>query len=333
MKLSDFDYDLPKELIAQYPAKMRDSSRLLILERRRKRIIHRYFRDIVDYLKRGDLLVLNDAKVLPARIIGRRVTGGKSEILILRQKKRRRFEVLMRPGRLKINERILFGHSTLSGQVISKNEIEFNTDDIKNIYSLGEIPLPPYIKRRAQDLDKKRYQTIYAKNPGAVASPTAGLHFSDGLIRKIRAKGIDIAFITLHVGYATFKPVKCNDVTKHSMEYEYLQVSRDAYKSIREAKSKSKRIIAVGTTSCRTLEVLNYKQSKGPIKSWTNLFIYPGYEFKTVDALITNFHLPRTTLLMLVSAFAGRRLIKKAYQEAIDEKYRFYSYGDAMLIV
>ncbi len=333
MKLSDFDYILPKELIAQYPLKQRDHSRLLVLSRKTGSINHTVFKDISACFRAGDLLVLNDTKVEKSRLIGSRLTGGKAEVLLLNNKGGLTFEALIKPGRVKLNEKLIFNGGSVSCAVTGKNEVAFFARDREEIYNLGVMPLPPYIKRQAEDSDDLDYQTVYANNPGAVASPTAGLHFTDTLLEKIRENGIEIVFVTLHVGHATFKPVKCEDVAKHSMEYEDFEITPGTYEKIKKAKAEKRRVIAVGTTSARVLETLDYRQDKGHICAKTNLFIYPGYKFKNVGALITNFHLPRTTLLMLVSAFAGKENIDTAYQEAIKEKYRFYSYGDAMLIL
>lgn len=329
MKLSDFDYNLPKELIAQYPLKERDCAKLLVLHREGGKIEHKIFRDITEYFKEGDLLVLNDTKVLASRLKGNRLSGGKVEVLLLNRKEGLTFSALIKPARLKPGEKILFNGGSVSGSLTAKDEITFDAKDTESIYSLGVMPLPPYIKREAIDSDKIYYQTVYAKNEGAVASPTAGLHFTDRLINKISSRGIGIAYLTLHVGIGTFKPVKSEDITFHKMEPEYFKVPEEAINAIREAQAKKARIIAVGTTTLRTLETY----ASGMKEGQTNLFIYPGYRFKLIDCLLTNFHLPRTTLFMLVCAFAGEKLARKAYQEAIDKKYRFYSYGDAMLII
>jgi len=345
MKLSDFDYTLPKELIAQYPLKERDTARLLVLNRQQRTIEHRFFKNIIDYFQPNDLLVLNNTKVLPSRLIGSRITGGKVELLLLRQKSGLNFEALIRPSRVKLKEKIIFDGSTsltinpersrridggkIYGEVTAKNEITFKALDIETIYNLGVMPLPPYIKRDSQDLDSVYYQTVYAQELGSIASPTAGLHFTEELITQIKSHGINTAYITLHISYSTFKPVKNEDITEHKMEKEYFQINKEAQSNINQAHLKKGRIFTVGTTACRALETY----ASGFKEGYTDLFIYPGYRFKMTDCLITNFHLPRTTLFMLVCAFAGEKLIKKVYQEAIDKKYRFYSYGDAMLIV
>lgn len=332
LKLADFDYDLPKELIAQHPLKERDSSRILILDRRSGEITHNIFKDIGSYLRAGDLLVLNDTKVEKCRLLGSRLTGGKAEVLLLNKKDGLVFDALIRPARVKPGEKLIFNSGSVSCEVTGRNEVSFRAKDTQEIYNLGVMPLPPYIKRKAEDPDTLTYQTVYAKNPGAIASPTAGLHFTESLFQALKEKGVGVEFLTLHVGYATFKPVKCEDVTQHAMEYERFEVSPDVFKRIKEARLNQRRVIAVGTTSMRVLETLDFEASQPELKGKTNLFIYPGYKFRNVDSLITNFHLPHTTLLMLVSAFAGIDNIKKAYQEAIAKKYRFYSYGDAMFI-
>ncbi len=329
LKLSDFDYHLPRELIAQYPLKERDEARLLVLERKNAKIEHRIFKDIGDYFNRGDLVVLNDTKVLPSRIKGSRITGGKVEVLLLNRKEGLTFNALIKPARVKPGEKIIFNGGTASGIMSAKNEITFNLKDIEAVYNLGVMPLPPYIKREAESLDNIYYQTVYADKEGAVASPTAGLHFTKRLLENMGVSGVNIAYLTLHVGIGTFKPVKCKNITEHKMEPEYFKVPDRAAGLIRDTRVNKKRIFAVGTTSLRALE----SYAAGKKEGYTDLFIYPGYEFKIVDSLLTNFHLPCTTLFMLVCAFCGEKLAKKAYQEAVDKKYRFYSYGDAMLII
>jgi len=329
LKLSDFDYRLPRELIAQYPLKKRDSARLLLLNRKKRTIEHRNFKDITSFLSKDDLIVLNDTKVLPARLQARRETGGKVEILLLKLKGGLTFNVLIKPSRIKVGEKIICNGNETLGLVSAKNEISFKAKDIEAVYNLGSMPLPPYIKRNPEPLDNDCYQTVYAKKPGAIASPTAGLHFTKPLIKKIESLGANIAYITLHVGLSTFKPVKDEDITRHRMIPEYFQVSEEAVRRIENALQNKARIFAVGTTSLRTLETY----ANGIKEGNTDLFIYPGYKFKVVNSLLTNFHLPKTTLFMLVCAFAGEKLIKKTYQEAIDKRYRFYSYGDAMLII
>ncbi|MFA5089880.1 MAG: tRNA preQ1(34) S-adenosylmethionine ribosyltransferase-isomerase QueA [Candidatus Omnitrophota bacterium] len=333
MRLSDFNYVLPKELIAQYPLKERDACRLLVLGLRRKGIQHRIFREIIEYLRPGDLLVLNNAKVSAVRLLGNRLSGGRAEIFLLRHKGGLRFEALIKPGRIKTQERIVFRQSGLYCQRTGKNEVAFHAPDIDTVYRQGVMPLPPYIKREVGPEDSIYYQTVYAKDEGAVASPTAGLHFTDRLLGAVKVKGIETAFVTLYVGHATFKPVKCQDIRQHTMEDECFHVQDAEYDKIKRAWLEKRRIIAVGTTSCRLLESLDFRKVRPPREGKTNLFIYPGYKFKVTRGLITNFHLPSTTLFMLVSAFAGMRSTFKAYREAIKEKYRFYSYGDAMFII
>jgi len=330
MKLSDFDYALPKELIAQYPLQERDTARLLVLDRKRGTIEHRYFKDVADYFHPGDILVLNNTKVLPSRIIGSRITGGKVELLLLKQKSGLTFDTLIRPARVKLKEKIIFNGGKISAEVTARNEVTFLAKDLEAVYNLGVMPLPPYIKRGSEDLDTDYYQTVYAKESGSIASPTAGLHFTEELIAKIKSRAVDITYVTLHISYATFKPVKSEDVAEHKMEKEYFYLSEDAQDNINQARINKARVIAVGTTSCRSLETFSAQNKR---EGYTDLFIYPGYKFGIVNSLITNFHLPKTTLFMLTCAFAGEKLIKKAYQEAIDKKYRFYSYGDAMLIL
>jgi len=338
MKLSDFDYNLPKELIAQYPVKKRDHSRLLVLHRDTKKIEHRTFKDITEYFYKDDLLILNNTKVVPSRLIGRKETGGKIETLILytteNSKKYGEYETLLKPTRgCKVGSKLIFGDGKLIGEISrienGRRFLKFNSNNGIDTYldDLGKMPLPPYIKREPEVSDKNRYQTIYASKKGAIAAPTAGLHFTKDILSFLSKKGVDTEYITLHVGYGTFKPVKSFDITKHNMEKEYFEIED---KVIEKAKSKSYRNIAVGTTACRALETVATKRIN---KGWTDLFIYPPYKFKLVDALLTNFHLPRTTLFMLVSSFCGRNLLLKAYNEAVQKNYRFYSYGDCMLIL
>jgi len=354
MKLSDFDYNLPKELIAQYPAEKRDESRLLVLHRATGRIEHRIFRDIIGYLDPGDSLVLNDTKVLPARLAGKKETGGKIEALVFnpltlpsppmgeRERVRGEYEVLLKPARgCKVGSRIIFGGGELKAEVVrtenSRRFLQFdcngNLDSMLD--RLGKMPLPPYIKREPVDSDAERYQTVYASKNGAIAAPTAGLHFTKKLLGDISKKRVDIEYVTLHVGYGTFRPVKSEDIKEHKMEKEYFEIGHGVIDRINHKKG---RVIAVGTTSCRVLESVFPPTRWNFIpprrwKGWTDLFIYPGYKFKAADALLTNFHLPKTTLLMLVAAFCGKELLFKAYEEAMKERYRFYSYGDAMLII
>ena len=329
MKLSDFDYFIPKELIAQYPIKDRDAARLLVVNRKRETIEHRIFKDITDYLNKEDLLVLNNTRVLPSRIMGRRKTGGKVELLLLERKSGLTFNSLIKPARVKTGEKIILNGGNISCVVSARDEVTFDAPDTDAVYALGKMPLPPYIKREPEESDDVYYQTVYAKEPGAVASPTAGLHFTPQLLDKVKAAGAHVAYVTLHVGYGTFKPVKAEDIRDHKMEKEFFKITGSTTEAIGRAHAANKKVIAVGTTSVRSLE----SYALGMKEGHTDLFIYPGYEFKMVDSLITNFHLPHTTLFMLVCAFAGEKLVKKAYQEAVDNKYRFYSYGDAMLIL
>lgn len=343
MKLSDFDYTLPAELIAQSPADIRDHSRLLVLGKETGKIKHHTFYDVFDYLKAGDVLVVNNSKVFPARIFGRRTdSDGKIEILLNKNIKESLWEVLGK--NLKPNTDIKFENSELEGKVIDKkgkiSTIEFNLNGeefFKEIEKIGHTPLPPYIKKIDDQSDKINYQTVYAKPVGSVAAPTAGLHFTKNLLSQIKAKGVEIVEVTLHVGLGTFAPVESENIEDHKIHSEYYTIIPSEIKKIIKAKKNGRRIIAVGTTTTRVLEhiFLSPKTQvlSSNISGWTNIFIYPGYKFKCVDGLITNFHLPKSTLLMLVCAFAGRENIKKAYKEAIDQKYRFFSYGDAMLIL
>jgi S-adenosylmethionine:tRNA ribosyltransferase-isomerase len=361
MKTDDFDYFLPKELIAQEPMQNRDQSRLLVMDVKTGSLEHRHFCDIVDYLEKGDVLVMNNSKVFPARLIGqRKASGGKVEVFLHRRLAADRWQCLLGGKRIKLGLKIEFG-DRLACEVVKNNEdgtweVVFDKKDKELIDIVGEIgliPLPPYIKRdntprpsgaplsrgELNTNDQEAYQTVYADDGkvGSVAAPTAGLHFTPELIEKIKNKGVQIEYVTLHVGLGTFAPVKVEDVTKHKMHEELVDIGANVAGRLQEAMKKKKRIIAVGTTSTRTLEamaeqIVNWKLEIGNLSSWVNIFIYPGFEFKVVDAMITNFHLPKSTLLMLVSAFAGKDNIDKAYQEAIKEKYRFFSYGDAMLI-
>lgn len=349
MRLSDFDYSLPKGLIAQYPSGKRDDSRLMVLDRKRDRIEHRTFKDIVGYFSEGDFLLLNDTKVVPARLFGRKETGGKVEALVLqphapsfdlargRDVKCRSTEreVLLKPARgCKLGARLAFGGDRLKAEVVRiENGRRFLRFECKGtleeeLDGSGEMPLPPYIKRRSLDSDTERYQTVYAARKGAVAAPTAGLHFTQDTLAGILKKGVDMDYVTLHVGYGTFKPVKCEDIARHRMEKEYFEVKKGLTRRIKAVKG---RVIAVGTTTCRVLETIAARPFLH--NGWTYLFIRPPYRFKATNVLLTNFHLPRTTLLMLVSAFCGKELLFKAYKEAIKKRYRFYSYGDAMLIL
>ena len=340
MKTSDFYYDLPEELIAQEPLKDRSSSRLLVLDRETGEIEHKIFKDITNYLKEGDCIVINDTKVLPARLIGERVgTGAKVEILLLVRKDINTWEVLVKPGKkARLGDKISFGGGKLVAEILETIEggnriIKFHYDGVfENIIEeLGEMPLPPYITHKLED--RNRYQTVYAEHDGSAAAPTAGLHFTPELIEKIQNMGVKIAHVTLHVGLGTFRPVKVDDVTNHEMHSEYYVVEKSQADIINETKKNGGRVIAVGTTSTRTLESVT--DENGVVhegSGWTKIFIYPGYKFKAIDCLITNFHLPESTLIMLVSALAGKENVFKAYEIAVKEKYRFFSFGDAMFI-
>jgi len=330
LKLSDFDYNLPKELIAQYPLEKREDARLMIVERKSGQITHAVFKELSKYFRKNDLLVLNDTKVLNCRLIGKKITGGKVEVLLTRRLNGTTFSCLIQPSRTKVGEKILFAGGAIKGVLSSKGKISFDQRNADEIYNFGIIPLPPYIKREPEDLDNVYYQTVYAKNEGALASPTAGLHFTEQILKKLESTGIKIGYVTLHVGLGTFRPVKCEDITCHKMEPEYFLIPDKTVELAQQAKAQKGRIIAVGTTSLRSLEAYALSQKK---EGSTDLFIYPGYKFELVDMLLTNFHFPMTTLFMLVCAFGGRELMQKAYQEAVEKKYRFYSYGDAMLII
>ena len=341
MKTSDFYFDLPKELIAQDPLEDRSSSRLLVLDRKTGAREHRIFRDIVEYLNPGDCLVINNTKVIPARLYGAKEgTQAKIEILLLKRREGDVWETLVKPGKkAKPGTKISFGDGLLTGEVLDVVEegnrlIKFTYDGIfeEILDRLGQMPLPPYITHQLKD--KNRYQTVYAKHDGSAAAPTAGLHFTPELLRQIEEKGVKIAHVTLHVGLGTFRPVKVEDVTQHHMHSEYFFIEEDQAKLINDTKAAGGRVIAVGTTSCRTLESAVGEDGKLKATSgWTDIFIYPGYQFKVIDALITNFHLPESTLLMLVSALAGKENIMNAYEEAVKERYRFFSFGDAMFIM
>ena len=340
MKTSDFYYDLPEELIAQDPLEDRSSSRLLVLDKKTGETEHHVFREIVNYLDPGDCLVINDTKVIPARLIGaKEETGAKIEVLLLKRGADDVWETLVKPGRkAKPGTRISFGDGLLTGEVVDivdegNRLIHFEYEGIfeEILDRLGQMPLPPYITHQLKDKD--RYNTVYAEHPGSAAAPTAGLHFTPELLDKIREKGVDIAHVTLHVGLGTFRPVKVDDVENHHMHSEFYMIDETAAEKINRAKENGKRVICVGTTSCRTIE--SAADENGRLKAcsgWTDIFIYPGYQFKILDALITNFHLPESTLVMLVSALAGRDHVLAAYEEAVRERYRFFSFGDAMFI-
>ena len=340
MKTSDFYYELPEELIAQDPLEDRSSSRLLVLDKKTGETEHHVFREIVNYLDPGDCLVINDTKVIPARLIGaKEETGAKIEVLLLKRGADDVWETLVKPGRkAKPGTRISFGDGLLTGEVVDivdegNRLIRFEYDGIfeEILDRLGQMPLPPYITHQLKDKD--RYNTVYAEHPGSAAAPTAGLHFTPELLEKIRDKGVDIAHVTLHVGLGTFRPVKVDDVENHHMHSEFYMIDETAAEKINRAKENGKRVICVGTTSCRTIE--SAADENGGLKAcsgWTDIFIYPGFQFKILDALITNFHLPESTLVMLVSALAGRDHVLAAYEEAVRERYRFFSFGDAMFI-
>lgn len=341
MKTSDFYYDLPEGLIAQTPIEPRDHSRLLVMNKVSGEIEHKHFYDILDYLNEGDCLIVNDSRVLPARIFGTKdETGANVEFLLLKQIENNKWETLCKPGKkAKIGTKFNFGDGIMTGTVVDITEegnriVEFQCED--NFYAtldkIGQMPLPPYITEKLQD--KERYQTVYSNELGSAAAPTAGLHFTKELMKKIEDKGIKIGYVTLHVGLGTFRPVKVDDVNNHKMHSEHYEVPKDTAMLIKETKEKGGRVIAVGTTSCRTLE--SVASEHGEVKAcegWTDIFIYPGYKFKVLDGLITNFHLPESTLIMLVSAFAGYENVMNTYKVAVEEKYRFFSFGDAMLII
>ncbi len=341
MKTHDFYYDLPKERIAQTPVEPRDHSRLLVMDRFTGEMEHRHFYDIVDYLRPGDLLVINDSRVLPARLYGyKEDTGAHMELLLLEQKENMVWECLAKPGKkAKPGVKLIFGDGLLTGEVVEVKEdgnrmVKFTCDG--NFYSvldqIGQMPLPPYITAKLQD--KERYQTVYSKELGSAAAPTAGLHFTPDLMDKIRAMGVDFASVTLHVGLGTFRPVKAQEVAEHKMHSEHCLLPKETAEKILKTKANGGRVIAVGTTSCRTLEsVATFTGQIQPWEGYTDIFIYPGYEFKVLDGLITNFHLPESTLIMLVSAFAGREHILHAYEEAVKLEYRFFSFGDACLFL
>lgn len=340
MKVSDFDFYLPEELIAQHPLEKRDESRLMVLDKKTGEIEHKRFYDIIDYLNKGDTLVLNNTRVMPARLIGEKEnTGGKIEFLLLKRVEGDKWECLAKPGKsAREGRRFTFGNGILKAQVIEVLEngnriVEFYYDGIfeQVLDSLGEMPLPPYIHEKLED--KERYQTVYSKEKGSAAAPTAGLHFTKELLKKIEDKGVNIVYLTLHVGLGTFRPVKVENIENHNMHSEFYMLSKESAEVINETKKRGNRVISVGTTSTRTLETIG--DENGMVKEqsgWTNVFIYPGYKFKVVDNLITNFHLPESTLIMLVSTLAGKENVMNAYNIAVKEKYRFFSFGDAMFI-
>ncbi len=340
MKTHDFWFDLPEELIAQTPLQQRDSSRMLKLDRDTGSIEHKHFYDIIDYLRPGDCLVMNDSRVLPARLLGHRPTGGAVEVLLLRDLGDKKWECLCKPGRkMQPGSQVIFGNGELTATVQEVKEdgnriVEFHYQGIflEVLERLGKMPLPPYIKAELQD--QERYLTVYSREVGSAVAPTAGLHFTNDLLDRIRAKGVKTAFVTLHVGLGTFRPVKAEDILEHHMHSELCMISGETAQILNETKASGGRVICVGTTSCRTLESLVKENGTFEAASrWTEIFIYPGYQFKAMDGLITNFHLPESTLLMLVSAFSSREHIMKAYEEAVKERYRFFSFGDAMAIL
>lgn len=339
MLLSDFDYNLPEELIAQTPCQQRDHSRLMVLNRKDKSISHKHFYDLKQYLKKGDTLVFNDTKVIPARLIGHRAkTGGKVEVFLLRRTEGNRWETLVKPGKKAQIGNIIEFSDELSCEVVDHTDfggriVEFKFDGIfeEILDRLGETPLPPYIHEKLAD--KNRYQTVYARENGSAAAPTAGLHFTKELLEEIKAMGVNLAFVTLHVGLGTFRPVNVDNIEDHVMHKEFYHIEKEAADIINNTKKNGGRVIAVGTTSIRTLESAAKEDGTiEPIADETGIFIYPGYKFKIVDAIVTNFHLPKSTLIMLISAFAGREYVLSAYEEAVLEKYRFFSFGDAMFI-
>ena len=339
MKKSDFFFDLPQELIAQSPIPERDHSRLLVLDKATGATEHRYFYDITEYLQPGDCLVLNDSRVLPARLLGSRAGGGAAEVLLLRDLGDSCWECLVRPGKkIRRGAKLSFGNGELTAEVMDVTDggnriVRFFYEGIflEVLEALGKMPLPPYITKELEE--PERYQTVYSRVIGSAAAPTAGLHFTDDLLERIREKGVEICFLTLHVGLGTFRPVKEDDIEDHLMHSEFCTVPEETAERVNKAKAEGHRIVAVGTTSCRTLE--SFTDDSGILRGgsrWTDIFIYPGYRFRCIDSLITNFHLPESTLIMLVSALAGRENVLNAYSKAIEERYRFFSFGDAMLI-
>ncbi|MBK3955502.1 tRNA preQ1(34) S-adenosylmethionine ribosyltransferase-isomerase QueA [Staphylococcus haemolyticus] len=341
MNVEEFDYDLPESLIAQTPLKDRDQSRLLVLGRNSGNIEHKHFKDVINYLETGDTLVLNDTRVMPARLFGlKEETGAKVEMLMLTRIENNDWEVLLKPAkRIKVGNKLSFGEGKIIAECIEELDqggriMRLHYEGIleERLNELGEMPLPPYIKERLDDPD--RYQTVYAKESGSAAAPTAGLHFTDELLDEIRAKGINIAFITLHVGLGTFRPVSVEDINDHEMHSEYYQMTQETANLLNQTKKEGHRIISVGTTSTRTLETIRRDYNEFvAVSGWTDIFIYPGFTYKAIDGLITNFHLPKSTLVMLVSAFSCRENILNAYKEAVKLEYRFFSFGDAMLII
>lgn len=340
LKTHDFWYDLPEELIAQTPLEKRDTSRLMVLDKDTGKVTHKHFYDIIDYLQPGDCLVMNDSRVLPARLLGHRPTGGAVEVLLLRDLGNKQWECLCKPGRkMQEGSQVIFGDGELTAKVVKVNDdgnrvVEFSYEGIflEVLERLGKMPLPPYIK--AELADQERYQTVYSREVGSAAAPTAGLHFTQELLERLREKGVKTAFVTLHVGLGTFRPVKAEQISEHHMHSELCMINQETADILNETKCSGGRIICVGTTSCRTLESLVKEDGSFEAGSkWTEIFIYPGYRFKAMQGLITNFHLPESTLVMLVSAFAGKDHVLDAYAQAVREKYRFFSFGDAMCIL
>ncbi len=335
MKLSEFDYYIPRNRIAQYPSDERDSSKLLVLHRKRGEVEHRLFKDIIEYVQVGDVLVLNDTRVIPARLYGKRPSGGKVEVLLIKEYLTNTWQALVRG----MDQGSIILKNGISGFISRNNGIATITfpDDIKkSLREIGVMPLPPYIKRPAHKLDDQRYQTVYAEKDGALAAPTAGLHFTKEILSRIESKGVSVNKLTLHIGYGTFKPVVSHEIEQHRMEEEYYEIPENTARSINRAQNKGKRVIAIGTTVTRALETAAMNNGDGNIRSGrgkSELFICPGYSFKVIDGLITNFHLPKSTPFMLTSAFAGLALLKKTYRDALHRYYRFFSYGDAMLIL
>ncbi len=339
MKTSDFNFDLPIELIAQTPIEKRDTSRMLVLNKKTGDIEHKHFYDLLSFLQPGDCLVLNDSRVLPARLFGRRSGGGACEVLLLIDRGEKVWECLVRPGKkLRVGAKITFGNGELTGEVVGEVEggnrlVRFDYDGIflETLERLGKMPLPPYIKEELED--SERYQTVYSKVVGSAAAPTAGLHFTEELLENVQKLGVKVCYVTLHVGLGTFRPVKAENLNEHEMHSEYCVISQETAETINQTKRDGGRVICVGTTSCRTIE--SWANEDGTMQAkagWTNIFIYPGYRFKVLDCLITNFHLPESTLIMLVSALAGRENVMNAYKVAVQERYRFFSFGDAMFI-
>jgi len=339
MKTSDFYFDLPQELIAQTPIEKRDASRLLVLNKENGEVEHKHFYDLPSYLKPGDCLVLNNSRVLPARLFGRRSGGGACEVLLLIDRGEKVWECLVRPGKkLRTGAKITFGDGELTAEVVGEVEggnrlVRFDYDGIflETLERLGKMPLPPYIKEELED--SERYQTVYSKVVGSAAAPTAGLHFTEELLTKVEQMGVKVCYVTLHVGLGTFRPVKAENLDEHEMHSEYCVITQETADVINQTKREGGRVICVGTTSCRTIESWANEDGSMEAKAgWTNIFIYPGYKFKVLDCLITNFHLPESTLIMLVSALAGRENVMNAYEQAVQERYRFFSFGDAMFI-